>query len=269
MALGTMNYIKQAAKEQLESDLAALKSAYDKNNAVYDQQAKYVPQQYDAVKNEAAAQDALSRKAFAEYAAANGLTSGAAGQSELARGSALQRTLADINRDQQDTLSDIDAARNQLLTEYQNAQAQVQADNKAQLNNALYNEMVRKLGSAASLATTLLPYALGTPKSGVGLLGAIPALASILSPANADFESSVTGDELSAPAQVVQPAQIGGRSAADYTAAASNYSTVKSMVDRALAAGDKTSARNILTDAYGSGALNLTDYTRLVNMVRG
>ena len=120
--------------------------AYEKSMAGYDDQAARLPQQYAAARNNVAAQDALARKAFDERAAASGLSSGAAGQAELARSSAYQRDIASLDQAQANALSDIDLAKTNLQSQYENAIAQARADGNAALANALYEELVRVQG---------------------------------------------------------------------------------------------------------------------------
>ena len=136
-------YLRKAAAAKLESELAGLKVAYEKSMAGYDDQAARLPQQYDAARNNVAAQDALARKAFDERAAASGLSSGAAGQAELARSSAYQRDIANLDQQQANAASDIQLAKTNLQSQYENAIAQARADGNAALATALYEELVR------------------------------------------------------------------------------------------------------------------------------
>lgn len=139
-------YLRQAYAAKLESELAGLKVAYEKSMAGYDDQADRLPQQYDAARNSVAAQDALARKAFDERAAASGLSSGAAGQAELARSSAYQRDIANLDQAQANALSDIELQKANLQSQYESAIAQARADGNAALANALYEELVRVQG---------------------------------------------------------------------------------------------------------------------------
>ena len=136
-------YLRKAAAAKLESELAGLKVAYEKSMAGYDDQAARLPQQYDAARNNVAAQDALARKAFDERAAASGLSSGAAGQAELARSSAYQRDIANLDQQQANAASDIQLAKTNLQSQYESAIAQARAEGNAALATALYEELVR------------------------------------------------------------------------------------------------------------------------------
>lgn len=136
-------YLRQQAAAQLESELANLKSAYENNLAKYDEQARNLPAQFEQARNNAAAQEAIARRSFNERAVAGGLNTGTAGQSALARSSAYQNALAEIDRQQAQALADIEAAKADLRVQYENAIAAAKANGDAALANNLYNELVR------------------------------------------------------------------------------------------------------------------------------
>lgn len=135
--------LKKAKQAQLTAQLAELKGAYEQTQAEYDAQAKQLPEAYDQVRNQAAAQNALARKSFDERALAAGLNTGASGQMELARSSALQRELAQADREQEGALQQLELEKTKLKSQYQTAIMQAQAQGNAELANALYQEMVR------------------------------------------------------------------------------------------------------------------------------
>lgn len=139
-------YLKQASAAQIEAELAGLKDAYEKSAAGYDARLEKLPQTYAAARNHTAAQDAIARKSFDERAAASGLNSGTAGQVELARSSAYQRDIADIDQQQANAVSEIELAKADLRREYENAIAQAKATGSAELANALYQELIRVQG---------------------------------------------------------------------------------------------------------------------------
>ncbi|MCF2662750.1 hypothetical protein I6E42_11625 [Pseudoflavonifractor phocaeensis] len=139
-------YLRKAYASQLEAQLAGLKVAYEKSMAGYDDQEARLPQQYDAARNNVAAQDALARKAFDERAAASGLSSGAAGQAELARSSAYQRDIANLDQAKANALSDIQLAKTNLKYQYESAIAEARASGNSTLATALYKELVRVQG---------------------------------------------------------------------------------------------------------------------------
>lgn len=139
-------YLKQASAAQIEAELAGLKDAYEKSMAGYDAKLDGLPQTYDAARNNVAAQDAIARKSFDERAAASGLSSGAGGQVELARSSAYQRDIANIDQEQANAVSEIELAKANLQTQYENAIAAAVATNNMNLANALYQELIRVQG---------------------------------------------------------------------------------------------------------------------------
>lgn len=139
-------YLKQASAAQIEAELAGLKDAYEKSMAGYDAKLEGLPQTYDAARNNVAAQDAIARKSFDERAAASGLSSGAGGQVELARSSAYQRDIANIDQEQANAVSEIELAKANLQTQYENAIAAAVATGNRDLANALYKELVRVQG---------------------------------------------------------------------------------------------------------------------------
>lgn len=138
------NILKKQYAAQQEQALAQLKSAYDKNTAALDEQAAAIPGQYEAARNDAAAQNAIARKNFNEQAAATGLNTGTSGQAELARSSVYQRNLAGANVAEQNAQQALDRDRLSLQAQYENAIAATKAENAAALNNALYQEMLRR-----------------------------------------------------------------------------------------------------------------------------
>lgn len=132
---------QQAAR--LEAELAGLKGAYEKSMAGYNATEERLPAQYIAARNASAAQDARARRAFDERAAASGLNSGVSGQEELARSSLLQKTLAEIDREEAKAKADISLAKANLTSDYENAVAAARASGDATLAEALYKELVR------------------------------------------------------------------------------------------------------------------------------
>ena len=138
--------LKQQYASQVESELSGLKTAYDKSMQGYDEQAAKLPAQYEAARNDAAAQNAMARKNFNEQAMATGMNSGTTGQAALAQSAAFQKNIAGINRQQQSAMEDIQRGRQNLQTQYESAVAQARAANDARLNDALYQEMLRVQG---------------------------------------------------------------------------------------------------------------------------
>lgn len=139
-------YLRQQKATEVESALAGLKGAYEQSMAGYKAAKDQLPKTYEAHRNSAAAQDAIARRTFQERAAAQGLSSGAAGQAELARSSALTGTLAQIDQAQAGAEADIDLQIANLESQYQQAIQQAKASGDSQLATALYQELIRAKG---------------------------------------------------------------------------------------------------------------------------
>ena len=138
------DYLKELYAQKVAAELAALKSAYEKNTSTLDASRAQIAPVYDIARNSAANQNALSRGAFQEMAVANGLNTGTTGQAALAQDVVLQQNLSQIDREQAEKTAAIDLQRSQLDTEYQNAIAEAEATGNAELANALYEEYVRQ-----------------------------------------------------------------------------------------------------------------------------
>lgn len=138
------DYLKELYAKKVAAELAALKSAYEKNTATLDASRAQIAPVYDIARNSAANQNALSRGAFQEMAVANGLNTGTTGQAALAQDVVLQQNLSQIDREQAEKTAAIDLQRSQIDTEYRNAIAKAEATGDAELANALYEEYVRQ-----------------------------------------------------------------------------------------------------------------------------
>lgn len=138
------DYLKELYAKKVAAELAALKSAYEKNTATLDASRAQIAPVYDIARNSAANQNALSRGAFQEMAVANGLNTGTTGQAALAQDVVLQQNLSQIDREQAEKTAAIDLQRSQLDTEYRNAIAKAETTGDAELANALYEEYVRQ-----------------------------------------------------------------------------------------------------------------------------
>lgn len=138
------NYLKELYAQKVAAELAALKSAYEKNTSTLDASRAQIAPVYDIARNSVANQNALSRGAFQEMAVANGLNTGTTGQAALAQDVVLQQNLSQIDREQAEKTAAIDLQRSQLDTEYRNAIAKAEATGDAELANALYEEYVRQ-----------------------------------------------------------------------------------------------------------------------------
>lgn len=143
------DYLKELYAKKVAAELAALKSAYEKNTATLDASRAQIAPVYDIARNSAANQNALSRGAFQEMAVAHGLNTGTTGQAALAQDVVLQQNLSQIDREQAEKTAAIDLQRSQLDTEYRNAIAKAEATGDAELANALYEEYVRQQNLSA------------------------------------------------------------------------------------------------------------------------
>lgn len=149
------DYLKELYAQNLEAQLAGLKSSYDQNVKDLQAEADAIPQRYYEARNETAAQNDLQREYFNELAAANGLNTGTTGQAALANSSTLQGNLSSISEKEKDALSANALEQNKLAIAYENAINQATASGNAALAQALYQEYVRQDNanlSAAQLA---------------------------------------------------------------------------------------------------------------------
>lgn len=137
------NYLEEMYAAQKRQALAELNAAYEKNVSALDRAGYGLDRQYQDARNSAAGASELSKRNFAEYAAASGLNSGAGGQAELARNVALQNNLNSIDTAQADAYADLELQRANAEIEYNNAIAQAQAQGDYELAAALYQEKVR------------------------------------------------------------------------------------------------------------------------------
>ena len=138
-------YIKQMYANQTAAELSSLKSAYEQNIAQVDANVPKINAQYQAARNETAAQSEIDKRNFAEYAAANALNSGTGGQAELARQVSLTGNLAGISEQEKNALAENELMKQQLTIAYNNAIAEANAKGDAALAQSLYNEYVRQI----------------------------------------------------------------------------------------------------------------------------
>ncbi len=139
-------YLAQQHASRIEAELAGLKSAYDTSVQGYDAASEKLPAIYQQAKNQAAAQNAMEKRAFDERAAAGGLGSGTNAQAQLAMSSVYQAQLAAHDRELAQKQSDIQLEKAKLQAEYEAAISQARAEGNANLANALYQEMIRVQG---------------------------------------------------------------------------------------------------------------------------
>ena len=137
-------YLRDMYAQQLQAELAALKSTYEQNLADVNANDDLISAAYDRQRNQAAAQNDLQRMQMNEYGIMRGLNSGASGQMALAQSAALQGNLANIGTQEAQSLSNNDLNRQKLTIAYRNAADQAAAEGNAQMASALYDEYVRQ-----------------------------------------------------------------------------------------------------------------------------
>lgn len=146
------SYLEEMYRQNMEAELAGLKSTYEQNAADLKAQAEQIPETYQASRNETAAQNDLARQSFNEYAVARGLNTGTSGQAALANSEVLQRNLAEISGREADALAANALEQERLAIAYRNAVQQAQATGNSALAQALYQEYVRQDEAAQAAA---------------------------------------------------------------------------------------------------------------------
>lgn len=136
-------YLVQMHQAQKQSAMAELKNAYNNNVAALDRAEAGLAGTYQAARNQAAGAHEQERRNFAQYAAANGLNSGTAGQAELARSVTLQNNMNDIHTAEASAMADLTLRRAEAENEYNAAIAQAEHTGEYELAAALYEEKVR------------------------------------------------------------------------------------------------------------------------------
>jgi hypothetical protein len=129
---------------QRRRSIKSLESARDAAlNALKTQENDIEPRYYSARNSTQAASDLLQRR-NGEFAAAQGLNSGAAAQMRLSTGNANLTGLNGLNRQEQAAYDDIAAQRAAIKQQYASGIAAAEAENDAAKATALYNEYVRQ-----------------------------------------------------------------------------------------------------------------------------
>lgn len=146
LAPGVNDYsylIEEANQAAKKIALAEIEAARDKNLAEINRARQGISPAYTAARNQAAGSAELAKRQFNEYAAANGLNSGAGGQAQLAMNNALQANLSNLNTREASSLADLELQRSQAEIDYNNAIAKAEADGNYTLAQQLYAEKVR------------------------------------------------------------------------------------------------------------------------------
>ena len=136
-------YLEQMAAAYLEQQKEALKQAYEQNLSDLQAEQDKLGANYQAARNQEAADSALAQKRWNETAAAYGLNSGTQGQAALSYSNQLQSDLSALQAAESAANAEIERQRTDLGKEYQSAMTQAIADNDYQLYQLLYQEAVR------------------------------------------------------------------------------------------------------------------------------
>lgn len=137
-------YLKDMYAQNLQAELAALKSTYEQNVLDYQAQDDLISAEAQRQRNQAAAQNELQRMYMNEMGIMQGLNTGTTGQMALAQSAALQGSLAQLGTQEAQSLSDNALSRQKLTIAYRNAADQAAAEGNAKLASDLYEEYVRQ-----------------------------------------------------------------------------------------------------------------------------
>lgn len=141
---GAEAYLRDMYAAKTAAELAALESTFQQNVADVDANDDLISNAYTGQKNQTAAQNELQRMQMNEFALAQGLNTGTAGQLALAQSAALQGNLASLGSQEAQSLSENALRRQQLTAAYRGAIDQAKAAGDAALASALYEEYVRQ-----------------------------------------------------------------------------------------------------------------------------
>lgn len=136
-------YLEQMYEAKKQAAMAELKNAYDNSVAELDRAESGLAEGYRAARNETAGAHEQERRNFAQFAAANGLNNGTAGQAELTRGVTLQNNMNTIRTAEANAMADLTLQRAEAENEYNAAIAQAEYTGEYELAAALYEEKVR------------------------------------------------------------------------------------------------------------------------------
>lgn len=138
------------AKQQ--SSLAALETAYNQNMMDANATLEKIPATYRAQRNNTEAEYEKQRRAFAEYAANRGVSSGAGSQAQLAYSNQLQSDLNDIGVAQANATADAQLQVSKLKQNYQDSVAQAIKENDYERAAALLGEYQKAAQSVVDVA---------------------------------------------------------------------------------------------------------------------
>lgn len=151
------SYINQLQDARIASAKNAIQSAYDQSMIDLDAQEAKLPQAYNTARNDLSAQHELERMNYNEYAAGQGINTGASSQVRLSQNNAYLKNLADINARQADAVSALQLERTKAKLQYQADIKQAILDGDTARAEALYQDFQRqddnKVNAAMQLAS--------------------------------------------------------------------------------------------------------------------
>ena len=168
-------YLQMMYDANLQSQLAALESAYQSNLSTLDTTGQKTDSAYDEQKRQAAGEAARQAANWREVANAQGLNSGAFGQAALAQNNQLQSNLNTLGSAQAQAQAELEQQRALLGQQYQLAILEAQSENDFERASALYQEAVRQDEALrqeqqfyASLAADMFSTLVGVASSSAG-----------------------------------------------------------------------------------------------------
>ena len=144
--------VKQTYDAKQQSSLAALETAYNQNMMDANATLEKIPATYRAQRNNTEAEYEKQRKAFAEYAANSGVSSGAGSQAQLAYSNQFQNDLNDIGVAQANATADAQLQISKIKQNYQDSVAQAIKENDYERAAALLGEYQKAAQSVVDVA---------------------------------------------------------------------------------------------------------------------
>ena len=145
---GLADLLKQLYTQNLDAQLAGLRSTYEQDYAGIRAQDDLISRLYANQRNQAAVQNDIQRMQMAEFGAMRGLNTGASGQMALAQSASYQNALGELGAAESQSLADNALNAEKLSAGYRSSVDQARAANNADLAQALYSEYVRQINAA-------------------------------------------------------------------------------------------------------------------------
>lgn len=145
---GLADLLKQLYAQNLDAQLAGLRSTYEQDYAGIRAQDDLISRLYSNQRNQAAVQNDIQRMQMAEFGAMRGLNTGASGQMALAQSASYQNALGELGAAESQSLADNALNAEKLSAGYRSSVDQARAANNADLAQALYSEYVRQINAA-------------------------------------------------------------------------------------------------------------------------